>query len=365
MVLTGTPLENRLEELYSIVQFVDERRFGPAFQFLHDHRVLDDEGNLKAYRNLDAIRDKLEPVFLRRTRGEVLGQLPARTDSTRVVELQPEQRLMYDEQATALARLLQKGYFTDLDRKRVLACLTNLRMICDSTFLFDKVTRVSPKLDEFRQLVPELLEGGGHKLVVFSQWEVMIQETATVLTALELDHEILHGSLGGKARKVALERFKTDPDCRVFLSTDAGGVGLNLQAADTVINLELPWNPAVLEQRIARVHRLGQMRPVRVLNFVARGTIEERVQRTLQKKQSLFTGLFEGEEEEIAFAAIGPKTIANLLKDEPEEATADMGPLLAASVAMLEALAGFVGQSTLPPELTERVRSLGRQLTNR
>ena len=157
MVLTGTPLENKLEELYSIVQFVDERRFGPAFEFLYEHRVLDAEGNLKGYRNLDKIREKLAPIFLRRTRGEVLTQLPARTDNTVFVELADEQRGPYEEQRATLARLLQKGYLTDLDRKRILACVVNLRTICDSLFLYDRQTRVSPKLDEFAELVPELV----------------------------------------------------------------------------------------------------------------------------------------------------------------------------------------------------------------
>ena len=372
MVLTGTPLENRLEELYSIVQFVDERRFGPAFQFLHDHRVLDAEGNLKGYRNLDAIREKLEPIFLRRTRGEVLGQLPARTDNTVFVELAVAQKTLYEEQAAALARLIQKGYFTDLDRKRILACLANLRMICDSTFLFDQSTHVSPKLDELRLLAPELLEGGGHKLVIFSQWETMIQETAMLLDSLGIGHAILHGSLSGQNRKVALDRFRNEENCRVFLSTDAGGVGLNLQAADTVINLELPWNPAVLEQRIARVHRLGQSRPVRVLNFVARGTIEERVLRTLEKKQQLFAGLFDGQEDEIAFTAVNPSTFAamirTLLTEAPEpreEARAiDATPLLAATVTMLEALAAFIANGeTLTDDLKNRLGRLGGKLS--
>jgi SNF2 family DNA or RNA helicase len=254
MVLTGTPLENRLEELYSIVQFVDERRFGPAFQFLYEHRVLDDAGNLKGYRNLDKIRDKLAPIFLRRTRGEVLTQLPARTDNTVFVELADEQRGPYEEQRVALARLLQKNYHTDLDRKRILACVVNLRTICDSLYLYDEQTRVSPKLDEFAELVPELIDE--HKLVVFSQWERMALEAAKVLDRLGVGYAVLHGGLPGKDRKAVLDRFQTDPACRVFLSTDAGGTGLNLQTADTVVNLELPWNPAVLEQRIARVHRM-------------------------------------------------------------------------------------------------------------
>jgi SNF2 family DNA or RNA helicase len=313
MVLTGTPLENRLEELYSIVQFVDERRFGPAFQFLHEHRVLDDAGNLKGYRNLDKIREKLAPIFLRRTRGEVLTQLPARTDNTVFVELADEQRVPYEEQRITLARLLQKGYLTDLDRKRILACVVNLRTICDSLFLYDRQTRVSPKLDEFAELVPELV--GEHKLVVFSQWETMAMEAAKVLDALGVGYVVLHGGLPGKDRKAVLERFHSDPACKVFISTDAGGTGLNLQTADTVVNLELPWNPAVLEQRIARVHRMGQNRPVRVINFVTRGTIEEKVLRTLEAKQGLFAGIFAGDADEIPFEAINTGGFLDTMRD--------------------------------------------------
>ncbi|MFO0851764.1 MAG: DEAD/DEAH box helicase [Gemmataceae bacterium] len=314
MVLTGTPLENKLEELYSIVQFVDERRFGPAFQFLHDHRVFDPQGNLVGYRNLDTIREKLAPIFLRRTRAEVLTQLPPRTDNTVFVELSAEQRGPYEEQKATLARLLGKGYLTDLDRKRILACLVNLRMLCDSTFLFDKRTNASPKLAEFAELVPELTGEGEHKIVVFSQWETMILKAAEVLDRLGVGYAVLHGGLPGKDRKAVLEQFAADPACRVFLSTDAGGTGLNLQVADTVVNLELPWNPAVLEQRIARVHRMGQSRPVRVVNLVTRNTIEERVLRVLEAKQELFTGLFEGDEDEIGFAA-GPARFTTAVRE--------------------------------------------------
>src|SRR5262249_8963432 len=108
MLLTGTPLENKLDERYSIVQFVDDRRLGPAFQFLHDHRVLDGDGKLLGYRNLDSIREKLNPILLRRTRAEVLTQLPARTDTTVYVEMAEEQRGLYAEHQQTLVRLSQK-----------------------------------------------------------------------------------------------------------------------------------------------------------------------------------------------------------------------------------------------------------------
>ncbi|HEY2784608.1 MAG TPA: DEAD/DEAH box helicase [Fimbriiglobus sp.] len=374
MVLTGTPLENRLEELYSIVAFVDERRFGPAFQFLHDHVSVDAKGNVTGYRNLSAIREKLAPVFLRRTRAEVLGQLPPRTDSTVVVDLAPEQRGRYEEQAAALARLLRKGFLSELDRTRVLATLVNLRTVCDSTFLVDKETHVSPKLDEFAELVPELLQDGGHKLVVFSQWETMIREAASVLDRLKVGYAILHGGLSGPDRQAVLTRFHGEPSCRAFLSTDAGGTGLNLQVADTVMNLELPWNPAVLEQRIARVHRMGQKNPVRVVNFVTRGTVEERVLRTLESKRDLFAGVFAGEDDDLAFSAVTQETVLDglrvLLGEKPDDPpptppAADTASVLAeAAVRVIEAAVEGLAAQPVPPPLRTRLAGAVDRLTS-
>ena len=234
----------------------------------------------------------------------MLTQLPPRTDSTVFVELADEQRGPYEEQRATLARLLQKNYLTDLDRKRD-----------------PGVGR--EHADDLRQPVPvrpadaRVAEAGRvrgtdpgswwamhHKAVVFSQWETMILEAAKVLDRLGVGYAVLHGGLPGKDARRHWSGSRPIPTCRVFLSTDAGGTGLNLQVADTVVNLELPWNPAVLEQRIARVHRMGQSRPVRVVNFVTRGTIEEKVLRTLEAKQGLFIGIFEGDADEIPFEAI-------------------------------------------------------------
>jgi SNF2 family DNA or RNA helicase len=375
-VLTGTPLENRLEELYSIVQFTDAHRFGPAFQFLHDHRVLDARGSLKGYRNLDSLRTKLEPIFLRRSRGEVLTQLPGRTDSTSLVELSDEQRGPYEEQRSTLARLATKGFLTDLDRKRILACLVNLRLICDSLFLFDKKSHVSPKLEEFAELLPQLIEGD-HKIVVFSQWETMLREAAAVADDQAVGHVVLHGGLDGKERKAVLERFATRPECRLLFSTDAGGVGLNLQVADTVVNLELPWNPAVLEQRIARVHRMGQERPVRVVHFVTRGTIEDRVSETIRLKKQLFTGLFDGSEDDVEFDTANPTelltAVRDLLKEPTSEPTPQKQPPDAAalpelkerSVALIESAVDLLCAGPLPPALKTRVMTAMERIRDR
>jgi superfamily II DNA or RNA helicase len=356
IVLTGTPLENKLEELYSIVQFVDDRRLGPAFQFLHDHRVRDQKGNLVGYRNLDRIREKLEPILLRRTRAEVLAQLPARTDNIAYVEMSESQRGPYLEQQHTLARLLQNKYLSEVDRRRILCCITNLRMLCDSAFLIDKQTESSPKLEEFAELLAQLLASGPHKVVVFSQWEAMLQKAAEVVERLGFGFVVLHGNVPGKARRALIERFRDDESCRVFLSTDAGGTGLNLHAADTVINFEAPWNPAVLEQRIARVHRMGQHRPVQVFNLVTRDSIEERVLRTLERKRAVFVGVFNGTSDEAMFGSLGRQafldTVRELVADEalplasveeketaPAPAVDSQQTLAGAAVQFLEALA--------------------------
>jgi SNF2 family DNA or RNA helicase len=298
--------------------------------------------------------------------------LPPRTDSTVWVDLAPEQRGPYEEQAAALARLLRKGFLSDLDRTRVLACLVNLRTVCDSTYLVDKATHVSPKLDEFAELVPELLQDGGHKVVVFSQWETMTREAAAVLDRLGVGYAVLHGGLSGPDRKDVLTKFRSDPACRVFLSTDAGGTGLNLQMADTVVNLELPWNPAVLEQRIARVHRMGQTNPVRVVNFVTRGTVEERVLRTLDSKRDLFAGIFESDSEEMAFSAVNQTAVLSgvrqLLDGEADGAVPTTGPadtaLLEAVVRTLEAAVEGLTAQPIPEILNERVRLAAVGLQN-
>jgi len=318
-VLTGTPLENKLEELFSVVEFIDGRRLGPAFRFLDEHRMEDEEGHLLGYRGLDRIHDQLAPILLRRTRKEVLKDLPERTDQIFRVELTKQQAESYYEQNDILAALMRKwerqGWLSEADQLRVLCCLQNMRMLCNSTFLFDKQTHHSPKLEEFREIVRELTLEENRKVVVFSEYERMTWLAGEELGKLGIGFVSLHGGVPSRKRGALMEKFRNDPECRVFLSTDAGGVGLNLQAASAVINFEPPWNPARLEQRIGRVHRLGQSRPVQVIHLLTSGTIEERVWATLQLKKSLFAGVFDSPTGEVSFAALGKKNMLQAVKE--------------------------------------------------
>ncbi len=336
-VLTGTPLENKLEELYSVVEFVDGRRLGPAFLFLHEHRMEDEKGKLLGYRGLDRIHQQLEPILLRRTRNQVLTELPQRTDQIFNVPLTPQQAGPYWEQSDILARLMRKwerqGWLSEIDLRRITCCIQNMRMLCDSTFLFDKESRYSPKLDEFREVIRELAIEEDRKVVVFSEYERMTHLAGEELARLGIGFVSLHGGVPAAKRGALMETFRNDPACKVFLSTDAGGVGLNLQAASAVINFEPPWNPARLEQRIGRVHRLGQSRPVQVIHFLTTGSIEERVWETLKLKKSLFSGVFDSPAAEVSFAALGKKSVLQEVKEIFSEQPGLSGPAGAAQPA--------------------------------
>ena len=318
-VLTGTPLENKLEELFSVVEFVDGRRLGPAFRFVHEHRVEDEHGRLQGYRGLDTIHQQLAPILLRRTRQEVLKELPKRTDQVFRVPLTNEQAGPYYEQSDILAALMRKwerqGWLSEIDQKRILCCIQNMRMLCNSTFLFDKQTHHSPKLQEFREILTELAIEENRKVVVFSEYERMTYLAGEELRKLGIGFVSLHGGVPSRKRGALIEKFRNDPACKVFLSTDAGGVGLNLQAASVVVNFEPPWNPARLEQRIGRVHRLGQSRPVHVVHMLTSESIEERVWSTLSLKKSLFAGVFDSPTDEVSFAKLGRKTVFQAVKE--------------------------------------------------
>ncbi|MDP2371680.1 DEAD/DEAH box helicase [Rhodoferax sp.] len=308
MVLTGTPLENRLEELISIVQFVDQHRLGPTWRLLDEHQTRDEVGRVIGYRALDQIGQTLAPVMLRRRKAEVLTQLPERVDNRIFVPLTPQQRDHHDENGQTVSRIVSRwrktGYLSDTDQRRLQCALQNMRMVCNSTWLLDHETDHGNKVDELMTVLDELLENPSAKAVIFSQWlgthELIARRLGRGKGQRPWGHVLFSGSVPGDQRGALVERFHSDPDCRLFLSTDAGGVGLNLQhAAAVVVNMDLPWNPAVLEQRIGRVHRMGQSRGVQVINFVGQGCIEEGMLSVLAFKKSLFAGVLDGGDHEV------------------------------------------------------------------
>ena len=186
LVLTGTPLENKLEELYSIMQFVNPFKLGPFYRFLDSHQVKDEKGKVTGYRNLNGIGTLLADVMIRRRRGEVLHQLPARMDKLLFVPMTAEQRRVHDETAHVVALIVAKwrrfGHLSEQERQRLLILLNQMRMVCDSTFILDQESRHDTKVEEVMNIIDEVISEGEEKLVIFSQWERM-----TRLVALELE----------------------------------------------------------------------------------------------------------------------------------------------------------------------------------
>jgi hypothetical protein len=299
-VLTGTPIENRIDEIYSIVQYLDPGLLGPLFRFNRDFYDLDDRGRPVGYKNLDHLMRRLQPIMLRRRKRDVETELPGRTVTNYVVGMAEEQRLRYDEfkvRAVRLVQIAQRRPLTQQEFERLQKLLACMRMLCDTPFILDPACRISPKVEELERVLGELLAEPDRKVIVFSEWERMLRLVREMAQDLGIEFAWHTGSVPQDRRRAEITRFKRDPDCRLFLSTDSGSVGLNLQTASAVINLDLPWNPAKLEQRIARAWRKNQMRTVDVINMVTEDSIEHSMLHVLSQKQALADGVLDGQDD--------------------------------------------------------------------
>ena len=344
LVLTGTPLENRLRELVSVVQFVDRHRLGPTWRFLEHHQIVSDTGQVVGYRHLDEVARTLAPILIRRRKAEVLDQLPPRREKVFLLPLTKPQRALHEEHEETVARIVarwhKQHFLSDRDQKILMAALQSMRMVCDSTYLLDPKQDHGSKIPELLRVLSDLLADADVKVVIFSQWLRSHELLSGALADAGHGYVLFHGGVPSQKRGVLVKRFKTDPACRVFLSTDAGGVGLNLQCANVVVNLDLPWNPAVLEQRIGRAHRLGQHRPVQVMNFVAEQSIEHNLLGLLEFKQSLAAGVLDGGDKEVH---LGGGRLAQFIKSV-ERVTARPAAAAAPS-AQLDSPAVAAGES--------------------
>ncbi|MDA0337459.1 MAG: DEAD/DEAH box helicase [bacterium] len=383
LVLSGTPLENRLDDLFSVVEFIDDRRLGPAFRFFNRHRVVDERGKVLGYQNLAELRQNLSPVLLRRTRASVMQDLPPRT--TQIIRITPT-----DEQATlhlghmqTVSTIIRKKYISEMDLLRLQKALLMCRMSADSTFLVDKQPPgYSSKLEELENLLVQLFLEDGRKVVLFSEWTTMLDLIEQILTRQGLAFVRLDGSVPQQQRRQLVHQFQADADCRLFITTNAGSTGLNLQAANTVINVDLPWNPAVLEQRISRAHRMGQKSPVQVFVLITEDTIEERLLTTLSAKHELalaaldtesdvdVVDLVSGMEElkrrlEVLLGARPEAPVDESRKAETERETerlARQDRISTAGGQLLTAAFGFLGELVPQQEQTDQSRQLAQRI---
>jgi len=299
LCLTGTPLENHLGELWSLFDFLLPGLLGDAKQF---RRVLQNpiekQGDKDASRRLAR---RLRPFMLRRTKQKVLSELPPKTEIVHGVELEGAQRDLYESIRVAMHERVRRAVADQgLGRSHivVLDALLKLRQVCCDPRLLNlksagKVKR-SAKLELLMELLPEMIEEG-RRVLLFSQFTGMLKLIEDALRGAGVDYVKLTGRT--RDRSTPIERFQGGEAPLFLISLKAGGVGLNLTAADTVIHYDPWWNPAVERQATDRAHRIGQNNPVFVYKLITMGTVEEKIQAMQTRKQALADSLFDRNEE--------------------------------------------------------------------
>ena len=286
LALSGTPVENHLGELWTLFEFLNPGMLGAASVFKlaggTGRNMNDDARRLLAH--------ALRPFILRRTKEQVARELPPKTEQTIYCEMEPEQRKLYNElrdhyRDSLLQRVATQGLAKS--KIQVLEALLRLRQAACHPGLLDKKRLAEPsaKLDVLLAQLDEVLDGG-HKALVFSQFTSLLAIVRERLDTEKVTYEYLDGQTTN--RQACVERFQGDPDCRVFLvSLKAGGLGLNLTAAEYVFLLDPWWNPAVEAQAVDRAHRIGQTRQVFAYRLIARDTVEEKVLELQSTKREL------------------------------------------------------------------------------
>jgi SNF2 family DNA or RNA helicase len=312
LALTGTPVENRLADLWSIMNLLNPGLLGSSTQFSERfagaiERSRDDSARQR-------LRRLVSPFLLRRTKAQVLTDLPPRTEIIHRVEPGPEERSFLEAaRRSAIERVAQMGNDVGSGQAafHVLAELTRLRRAaCDPRLVAPELGIVGAKTHEFEQLATELV-AGRHKALVFSQFTDFLKLLAERLQACGIRYQYLDGSTPAAERGKRVAAFQRGEGDLFLISLKAGGFGLNLTAADYVLIVDPWWNPAAEDQAMGRAHRIGQQRPVTVYRLVTAGSVEERIVELHRDKRSLADGILEGQDNA---APIGAAELRDLLR---------------------------------------------------
>ncbi len=293
IIMTGTPIENHLGELWNLFRFINPGLLGSLESF--NQRFANPIERDRNDAASDALRRLIQPFILRRTKDQVLKELPSRTEILLPVELSTEERAFYEAlRREALVKLSESDAQAGQKHLQVLAEIMRLRRACcNPSLVRPELAIPSTKLEQFSELISELLENG-HKALVFSQFVDHLKILRAHLESQQISYQYLDGSTPAKKRKQAVDAFQDGKGDVFLISLKAGGSGLNLTAADYVLHMDPWWNPAVEDQASDRAHRIGQQRPVTIYRLVAKGTIEDKIVGLHQVKRDLADSLLTG-----------------------------------------------------------------------
>lgn len=293
LITTGTPIENHLGELWNLFRFVNPGLLSSLESFNQRFAVpIERYGDKQARYRLKKL---IQPFLLRRSKNQVLEELPSRTEIVLHVELSREEMALYEAlRREAIAKLSESEAAAGQKHLQVLAEIMKLRRACCNARLVMPDTAIeSAKLQLFGEVLGELLDNQ-HKALVFSQFVDHLHIIRDYLDAQKIPYQYLDGSTAAAERKKRVDAFQSGAGDVFLISLKAGGTGLNLTAADYVIHMDPWWNPAVEDQASDRAHRIGQQRPVTIYRLVTKDTIEEKIVDLHHRKRDLADSLLEG-----------------------------------------------------------------------
>jgi SNF2 family DNA or RNA helicase len=307
VALTGTPIQNHLGEVWNLFNFINPGLLGSLSHFT-DTFIKPENDNARKH-----LKKMIAPFILRRTKSSVLDELPAKTEIVRKVELSAEEMAFYEAlRRQAIANLESDDSAQGAKHLKALAEITRLRQACCNPALVNPEINISStKLSTFLEIVSELIENK-HKALVFSQFVTHLSIVRKALDTLGISYQYLDGSCTMPEREKSVKKFQGGEGDLFLISLKAGGLGLNLTAADYVIHLDPWWNPAVEDQASDRSHRIGQLRPVTIYRLVAQNTIEEKIIQLHNTKRNLADSLLEGSDQS---AKLSMAELVSLIKD--------------------------------------------------
>lgn len=314
VALTGTPVSNTPEDLWSIADWLYPRYLGTFTQFQKKYCKLNEWSRVVGYQNLDQLRERIEPIMLRRLKEDVLTDFPAKTIEDVRFELSKKEREVYDAVRKMVLDDVKK--MTDLDTRSLMLIPVKLLRLKQATGHMELIDAKasehipSSKLETLKELLHPIMKSG-EKALIFTQFAEMAHILNRELQ--EYKSLIIWGGVDALERKNIVDRFMTNSEYQILIGTEALAYGLNLQAASYVFNYDLPWSVAKYEQRIGRAHRVGQTKPVTVYNLLANNTVDLYTKNILYKKQSISDDLL-GDKKELESINFSKEDIENILK---------------------------------------------------